>query len=141
VYAARHVHTGLRSAAAGSAEPPDLPAAALAGRSFFAAAGIANPASLETQLGEQPGRFAGSRWFADHHRFTQSDLDELRRQARAAGADVLLVTEKDWMKLRELKGATDGEPPVWRLELEIHMDPAATAGLLELIQARLEARR
>jgi 3-deoxy-D-manno-octulosonic-acid transferase len=37
--------------------------------------------------------------FPDHHRYTAGDLEEIGRQARAAGAQALVTTEKDLMNL------------------------------------------
>jgi len=37
--------------------------------------------------------------FRDHHRYTAADLEEVFRQATAAGAQALLTTEKDMMNL------------------------------------------
>ena len=37
--------------------------------------------------------------FRDHHRYTAGDLEEIGRQAMAAGAQALVTTEKDMMNL------------------------------------------
>jgi len=37
--------------------------------------------------------------FNDHHRYTAADLEEISRQATAAGAQALVTTEKDMMNL------------------------------------------
>ena len=37
--------------------------------------------------------------FRDHHRYTAADLEEIGRQAAAAGAQALVTTEKDMMNL------------------------------------------
>jgi 3-deoxy-D-manno-octulosonic-acid transferase len=37
--------------------------------------------------------------FPDHHRYTASDLEEIARQAKEAGAQALVTTEKDMMNL------------------------------------------
>jgi tetraacyldisaccharide 4'-kinase len=37
--------------------------------------------------------------FRDHHRFTAGDLEEIARQAAAAGAEALVTTEKDFANL------------------------------------------
>lgn len=133
VYRARHEHVGLRS---GEAE---LPLNALAGQRFIAAAGIANPAGLERQLSALPGTCAGFRTFPDHHDFSQEDLDDLRATAQRAGAAMIVVTEKDWAKIRRLAGAAEVALPVMRIDLRIAIDGGA--GLLDLIEARIESAR
>ena len=40
--------------------------------------------------------------FRDHHRFNQSDLNRLEDAARKSGAELLITTAKDAVKLRQL---------------------------------------
>lgn len=68
-------------------------------RKWFAFCGIGNPAALISDLREWGFHVSGTRAFRDHHRYTQSEVDELATQARAAGADGLLCTEKDRFNL------------------------------------------
>lgn len=120
IYRAAHAHLGLRSATCPTSEPPDTPLEELGRRRFFAFAGIGNPQSLEQQLRRQPpAAFAGRLWFPDHHDYAQADLDRVRSLARAAGAEVLLTTEKDWMKVSRLPGAGRSDPPIYRVEVEV----------------------
>ena len=137
VYRARHAITGLRSAGQSAANPPDAPLESLASQKFFAFAGIANPLGLDAQLRQLPGEYVGGQWFADHHDYTSADLAAMHQQARAAGADMILVTEKDWRKLRRLAGSDAQGPPLLRLALEIEFIAPAGEGLLDLIQAQI----
>lgn len=137
IYRACHALTGLRSGDRSASQTPDLGLEALRGRRFFAFAGIANPASLQKQLAGLPGECCGHFWFDDHHDYCQADLAEMRRRAAQSGAEVMVVTEKDWAKLRQLSGA--GQMPLWRLEVQMQLAAGAEAGLLGLIQARIDA--
>lgn len=65
----------------------------------FAFAGIAEPARFFETVRDAGLELAGSRSFADHHRYTSGDLERLVRAARAAGAAALLTTEKDYVRL------------------------------------------
>ena len=137
IYRARHAITGLRSAGQSAADPPDTPMESLASRKLFAFAGIANPLGLDAQLRQFPGEYVGGQWFADHHNYTAADLAAMHQRARAAGADTMLVTEKDWRKLRRLEGPEAQNPPLLRLALEIEFIAPAGEGLLDLIQAQI----
>lgn len=138
VYRCRHVICGLRSASASAADEPDVPLDTLSSQRYFICAGVGNPQALARQLGQLPGRCIGQWWTGDHHAWSPADLDVLRRRARSA--DVVLVTEKDWRKLRLL--ADIGHvPPIRRLALRIDFDPPGDAGLLHLILARTEKAR
>ena len=139
IYRARHQLTGLRTAGADPASPPDLPLEWLTGRRWIAAAGIGNPAALEQQLRGLPGTFRGGTWFADHHNFTEADLAGFRKSAQEDHADVLVVTEKDWTKLSRLTA-----PPglqILRLNVEMAFDNGRGEGLIDLILARIEKAR
>ncbi len=113
VYYADHVHTALRT-------PTDARRLdELRELRYFAFSGIGNPESLHRQLQTLPGQYVGHRWFPDHHPYDSQDLADLRCAALAAGADVILTTEKDWVKLASLPTAGDSLPPIWRLDVAI----------------------
>jgi tetraacyldisaccharide 4'-kinase len=137
IYLARHAHTGVRK----SESEETVSLSALQPRHFFAAAGIANPEPLHQQLGNLPGDYRGGRWLADHHDYSDADLAELRSAAQKAGADTLLVTEKDWVKIRRLPSAQSFDMPIWRLQLDFQLDDQAAEGLIQLILTRLDKAR
>ncbi|MGE5608644.1 MAG: tetraacyldisaccharide 4'-kinase, partial [Bacillota bacterium] len=132
-YRAMHAHTGLRGANGGES----IPVEELAQRRFLAFAGIGQPGSLDRQLTRFGKNYCGHCWFEDHHDYREGDLARMRQQARDAGADVLVVTEKDWAKIQRLDGARESRIPIWRLEVQIAMDATAEAGLLALMKSRL----
>lgn len=72
-------------------------------RKWFAFCGIGNPAAFVSDLREWGFQICGPRFFRDHHRYAQKELDALGRQARGAGADGLLCTEKDRFNLGAVK--------------------------------------
>ncbi len=72
--------------------------AATSGR-VFAIAGIARPADFFDGLRTSGCDLAGTRAFRDHYRYSRRDLDRVFREARAAGADRILTTEKDYVRL------------------------------------------
>jgi len=64
--------------------------------------GIAGPESFKTTLRENSMKLTGFQGFPDHHDYTTSDIRSLLVDARASGAEGLITTEKDWVKLRHL---------------------------------------
>lgn len=131
IFHAAHAHTGLLDASSQA-----LPLSALAGRRFFAAAAIANPQALAQQLAKLPGTLAGALWLADHHDYTAADVHDVIRQASEAGADCILVTEKDWVKLARWPDAIAGAKFL-RLQLSIEFPADHGPHLLALVQAAL----
>ena len=62
-------------------------------------AGIARPDDFFDGLRSSGCDVAGTRAFRDHYRYSRRDLDKAFAAARAAGADRILTTEKDYVRL------------------------------------------
>lgn len=84
----------------------------------FAFAGIANPDSFRQTLRQEGFSLAGFKEFRDHHSYTAQDVAALVATAQAHGAQALITTEKDFVKLRPFLG----EFPILALTIELHMD-------------------
>ncbi len=65
----------------------------------YAFAGIAHPERFFHDLEESGVSVTGSRRFADHHAYSKSDIAELGAAAQRSGAQVLITTEKDAVRL------------------------------------------
>lgn len=63
--------------------------------------GIGSPRAFRGTLAELGLEVVNFVTFGDHHRYGVSELEAVARQARAAGAEVLVTTEKDRMNLPE----------------------------------------
>jgi tetraacyldisaccharide 4'-kinase len=105
--------------------------AQLAARSVFLFAGLAHPASFEALVRNLEAKVVGTRWFRDHHPYSPADLQKLRREAAIAGADLLVTTEKDLMRL----AAADltGPPPIVPVAVDLRI-----VGGREALQAALD---
>jgi tetraacyldisaccharide 4'-kinase len=76
------------------------PLSYLKDRPFLLVTGIANPKPLVSYLKEE-GLVFKERAFADHHNFTNSEMDELKKEP------LILTTEKDFMRLQSISNATE----------------------------------
>ncbi len=65
----------------------------------------------------------------DHAAYTDALLTQLLVQGRSVGADALLTTEKDWVKLQGKLESRPDAPPVWRPQLA--MEFLDGAGILD----------
>jgi tetraacyldisaccharide 4'-kinase len=117
LYRAAHAQVGLLDTTVSSALQCRHPMEALADTPFFAFCGIGNPKTFHQQLSRFGERYTGRRWFADHHSYTQSDWQALVREAVSSNAQMLVTTEKDWVKIAPLVGAAS--LPVLRVELQL----------------------
>ncbi|MFP4158476.1 MAG: tetraacyldisaccharide 4'-kinase [Desulfobacterales bacterium] len=65
----------------------------------FAFSGIARNTDFRDMLEKRIGRLAGFSGFADHHFYTEADLQEIVRAFRACGAGIMVTTEKDFIRI------------------------------------------
>ena len=75
--------------------------AELRGVRVFLFAGIARPERFEVSVRALGAVVAGTRWFRDHHWYSEAELERLRSSAQGAA---LLTTEKDLVRLRDPSG-------------------------------------
>jgi tetraacyldisaccharide 4'-kinase len=80
-------------------EPEFDPPVTLASRQVLALAGIATPQPFLRALAAAEWTVVAAKLFADHHPYSPRDLDEVITAARRAGADAVLTTEKDYVRL------------------------------------------
>ena len=108
-------------------------------RPVVAVAGIASPERFRTSLEAAGWTVARLLAFPDHHRFTPRDALSMADAARAAGAEAIVTTAKDAVRLRALGPLA---VPVAVLPLEVVVDPADEfrAWLLERLRAAREER-
>jgi tetraacyldisaccharide 4'-kinase len=110
------------------------------GRRVVAVAGIARPERFFSAL-----RVEGQGWdvareivFRDHHWFSRRDLAAIQQAAADAGADLVVTTEKDAMRLDGVHDASRGIP--WAcLPQQVEVEPAAA--FAEWLHGRLRTAR
>jgi tetraacyldisaccharide 4'-kinase len=73
----------------------------LGGKRIVAFAGIARPEAFRDTLLTLGAEVAHFRSFRDHHLFLGSEFQELVAERRRLNADLLLTTEKDFVRLRQ----------------------------------------
>ena len=81
-------------------EGASYPLDELAGRPLAAFCGIGNPEGFRRTLLPLCGSVLDLRLFPDHHDYAASDVESLGAWARELGADLVLTTQKDLVKLR-----------------------------------------
>ena len=92
-----------------------LPPAALAGQKVCAFCGIGNPESFFATLESAGATVVGRVAFDDHVAYGPEELERVRSAAAAGGAEVLVTTAKDRVKLE----AAGFPLPLWTLQVEI----------------------
>lgn len=120
------------AADAGGAAPSTL-----AGRRVVAVAAIARPERFLAALADAGASVVASHLRRDHHRYDARDWTRIA--ALAAGADEVVTTEKDWVKLARfaLEDAAAPAPRALRVACRVEGGEALVASVL----ARIETAR
>ncbi len=107
---------------------------ALSGRRVVAVSGLADPAGFHAMLHELGATIAATFDFPDHHDYTPHDFENVL--SAAAGADLIVTTEKDLVKLEVFPAPGVS---LYALRLEVAMDPGDETRLFDLVAARIRS--
>lgn len=113
VFRALHRFSDL-AAADGRRFPPEV----LEGKNICAFCGIAKPLSFQKMLLDLHPKSLSFNDYPDHHAFTRRDVEELQTKYVSMGADYLVTTEKDAMRLAAYPGFLE-RLYVMRMDMEI----------------------
>lgn len=122
-----HRPTGLRRISGGR----DRPLSSLREGGVMAFSGIGRPASFERTLRGLGAQIVDAIRYPDHHPYTPQDLTELHRRATRAGADILVTTEKDAIRL-PIEGTLDLPVLALGVELEVRKGADEFEAMLSL---------
>ncbi len=100
----------------------------LRGRRVLAVSGIANPLAFHGTLADLGAVLAGRLAFPDHHPYGSADLARVDAVARGAGAELIVTTEKDAVRIPA--GVASWPILALRVELEITEGAASLEQLL-----------
>lgn len=95
------------------------------GKVFYAFTGIGQPESFYESLAGLGLKVLKTRTFADHHPYSESDLVDMLEEAAAFGANALITTEKDSVKVLEVLSALAKQDkkydkiPVYEIKLKL----------------------
>jgi len=103
---------------------PVVPSA-LQQKSVFAFSGLADNEQFFTSLRNAGMKVVATRGFADHHRYTASDVESIKRAAAEAGAKAIVTTEKDAVKI--------DDPQIVAIPAEMTLPPEALSRILAVV--------
>ena len=72
------------------------------GKRFFVFSGIGNPGSFKETLLLAGINLKGFKSYRDHYRYALKDIEKIVEHSKRSGADWIVTTEKDIMRLKEL---------------------------------------
>ncbi|MDR3631787.1 MAG: tetraacyldisaccharide 4'-kinase [Desulfocapsaceae bacterium] len=129
VFLSTYSPTGCRKM--GSADPvslQDIPSR------LFGFCGIAEPERFRKSLEDCGFILTGFLALRDHQDYSPDHINALFQTAEETGAEALITTEKDMVKLHKLHGLTPA-PPLFSLDMDVGMDPAFDEYLLARLAA------
>ena len=72
-------------------------------KKVFIISGLGNPKFFEKTVKHMGYEICGIKNFPDHYHYKRKDLNKVELLARESGVSQVLTTEKDWVKLKDLK--------------------------------------
>ena len=93
-----------------------FPLSHLQGRKVASLSAIATPASFNAFLTQNGANLVLKRHYADHHRYRQQEMIDFVNDAKAAGAEIIMTTEKDAVRMPRLDRR---DLPILFLRIEI----------------------
>ncbi len=101
-------------------------------KKVFAYCGIGNPEAFFRTLEELGVNLVGRKIYSDHYHYTGSDISQISKLAHNANAELVLTTEKDWIKSSGL--LSDQDKPHFAyltVELEFIEEEDIILGLID----------
>lgn len=102
----------------------------------FVFSGIARNRDFLTVIENNGGHIVGHRAYPDHHQYTDTELGEIVGKAMSMGADFLVTTEKDYVRIA---GKMPGGLPIAVIGVKIRFKGDDEAAFVRFIRRQLTA--
>jgi tetraacyldisaccharide 4'-kinase len=98
----------------------EIPLSELSGRKVAAFCGIGNPESFPATLNQLGAKVIARKFLPDHVNYNETIVSQLKQWRRDSGADWLMTTHKDWVKLKQFPAVRKWRELHWlKIELDI----------------------
>lgn len=97
----------------------------ISGRKIMAVSAIGNPASFERTLRDLGAEIVESIRYPDHHEYTVKEMQDVLQQADALGAESIVITEKDAVKIPAEFAKTNWSIPIFVICVEVKFQTGA----------------
>ena len=89
------------------------------GHRIIAMSAIGNPASFEQTLSDIGAVITESLRFPDHHDYTEQEIREVMHQAEEQGAEAIVITDKDAVKIPQTLLTKKRPVPIYIISIEV----------------------
>ena len=117
---------------------------AMRGRKIMAVSAIGNPASFEQTLSDIGTVIIESLRYPDHHDYSMQEMNDILQQAQSLGAEAIVITEKDAVKIPNEVIHAGWDIPVYVICVQVTFQSGAQefhAMLFDRLSQRLGARQ
>jgi tetraacyldisaccharide 4'-kinase len=118
---------------------PGVQVSKIRGRRIMAVSAIGNPASFEQTLSDLGAIIIESLRYPDHHDYTVREMQDVLRQAGAQGAEAIVITEKDAVKIPPEVTQAELTIPVYVICVEVTFQSGAEE-FQRMLEEKLEGR-
>jgi tetraacyldisaccharide 4'-kinase len=94
-----------------------IPQEQVSGKTALLIAGIAEPEEFRKTAERMNITVGDALWFSDHRRYTESDIRYVLEKAESSGADYIVTTGKDAVRLRRYATQITGSYPLYILRI------------------------
>ncbi len=117
---------------------------AMRGRKIMAVSAIGNPASFEQTLSDIGTVIIESLRYPDHHDYSMQEMNDILQQAQSLGAEAIIITEKDAVKIPSEVIHAGWDIPVYVICVQVTFQSGAQEFhdmLFDRLSKRLGARQ
>lgn len=97
----------------------------ISGKKVMAVSAIGNPASFEHTLKDLGAEIISSLRYPDHHDYTIMELEDILRRADSLAAEMIVVTEKDAVKIPDEVAHEHWDIPIFVITVEVTFQSGA----------------
>ena len=97
----------------------------ISGQKMVAVSAIGNPASFEQTLRDLGAEIVESIRYPDHHEYTVKEMQDVLQQADALGAESIVITEKDAVKIPAEFAKSNWNIPIFVICVEVKFQAGA----------------
>ena len=116
-----------------------VPVEKISGRKVMAVSAIGNPASFERTLRDLGAEIISSLRYPDHHDYTIIEMEDILRQADSFAAEMIIVTEKDAVKIPDEVAKENWNIPIFVISVEVTFQ-AGAQDFERFLRRRLEEK-
>jgi len=116
-----------------------IPVTEMKGKRIVAVSAIGNPASFEQTLEDLDTEIIESLRYPDHHDYTMQEMQDVLRRAESQGAEAIVITEKDAVKIPAEVIQSRWPIPVYVICVEVNFQEGGSE-FYSLLKAKLQEK-